>query len=44
MIDWYMTVLAAQIAIIGVPGLPEAPAMSVGTDHVGFTYAGGFRR
>jgi catechol-2,3-dioxygenase len=28
-----------RIAIAGIPGLPEQPAMTAGTDHIAFTYA-----
>jgi catechol-2,3-dioxygenase len=28
-----------RIAIVGMPGLPEQPAMAAGTDHIAFSYA-----
>ncbi len=28
-----------RIAIVGIPGLDEQPAMAAGTDHIAFTYA-----
>lgn len=27
-----------RIAVVGIPGLEEAPAMAAGTDHIAFTY------
>ncbi len=28
-----------RIAIVGIPGLPEQPALAAGTDHIAFSYA-----
>jgi catechol-2,3-dioxygenase len=28
-----------RVAIVGIPGLPDQPAMAAGTDHIAFTYA-----
>jgi catechol-2,3-dioxygenase len=28
-----------RVAVVGIPGLDEQPAMAAGTDHIAFTYA-----